>query len=313
MITNLNDFRKKLNENHMDFPSPEQNPSPTDNPSPAENPSQQEQVDNTVTLRNALNNLLKQNDQYFIEMYIRGYNLHSGGASEHETDPSFLNGMVRESRSDIRYVLSEFEEFYEQMMATEKFDIIVNDGDKLMSACAAYANGADLLDFVHLEKRMIKEGNATVTIPGVTTTEQLAAHIMQGVQKAMDVFTAQQKMPKITVSVKGEYLNGLSQTFTEDELGVFKHGVKHAQIQISNASKLNIEESGMVGQIVWGTFSLRYEVLSGGSNGVPYMYTDKDDQFMYDIAANKFFTRNDYFSSLKEKRVTGYNTKRNVK
>lgn len=158
----------------------------------------------------------------------------------------------------------------------------------------------------HME---INEGTTTASLPNVTTAEQLKAHITHGVQKAMDVFTAQQKMPKITVDIQGEYLRGLSQTFTEDELGVFKHGVKHAQIQISNSSKIQVFE-GLFSKTIWGTFVLRYEVLSGGSNGVEYNYTEGSNQFMYDIIENKFYTRKDYFSTT-EKRVTGYNTKRN--
>lgn len=304
MITNLNDFRKSVKENHMDFPNTSDVQQPTINTEP---------IDNTVKLRDALNNLLKQNDQYFIEMYNRGYKLHSGGASEPETDPGFLNGMVRESRSDIRYALSEFEEFYEQMMATEKFDIIVNDGDKLMSACAAYANGADLLDFVHLEKRMIKENQQYITIPNVTTTEQLKELIGQNIQKAMDIFTAQQKMPQLTVTVKGDYLNIISKIYEDEELGIFKSGVSKAQIQLFNSTKL-IVSNGQSPKEIWGTLNLHYEVKEGGSNGVKYNFTEdgKDNQFFYDIIANKFFTRKDYFTKT-EKRATGYNTKRSVK
>lgn len=158
----------------------------------------------------------------------------------------------------------------------------------------------------------INEANTQTqtSLPNITTTEQLHAHIMQGVQKAMDIFTSQQKISKITVSVQGEYLRGLSEVFVEDDLGVFKNGVKQAQIQISNSSKLVISE-GLFSQAVWGTLSLRYEILSGGSNGVEYNFTENNsnNQFIYDIVENKFYTVKDYHSKT-EKRTAGYNTKR---
>lgn len=167
----------------------------------------------------------------------------------------------------------------------------------------------NLNDFRKNENK-INENVITATLPNVQTAEHLIAHINSGIQKAMDVFTAQQKIPQLTVSIKNNYINCISETFEQEELGVFKHGVSKAQIQASNTSKLTVNDDGTFPKAVWGTLNLRYEILGGGSNGVSYMFADNDNQFMYDIIENKFYTRKDFFSTT-EKRVTGYNTKRN--
>lgn len=227
---------------------------------------------------------------------------------QYAEDPNFSTRLCKEWRSDCKFALENLQEFIE--MCGPRAESIAKNPEELGPAIASYANNGDPLEYLP-ESLKIKEsaGAVMVSLPNIETTEQLIEHISNNVQKAMDIFAAQQKIPQLTVSIKNGYFNIISKTFEEDELGIFKHGVSKAQIQAANSSKISVNSDKTFQQILWGTFSIRYEILGGGSNGVNYMYADNDNQFMYDVLENKFYTRNNYFAKL-EKRQTGYNTKR---
>lgn len=320
MITNLNEFRKK-NESggHANFgfySIGNNQPKPT--PTPKEGECYLKDLKSgdhhhVFPIQNAIVKLMNQSDNEIVASFVKGMNAYGQDgedvAAEYVKDEAFIKRMVDEWRRDCKFAIENIGDFIEGL--GPKANEIANNDEELGSAIAAYANTGDPLEYLGENKKykIIKESVVTATLPNIQNKEQLIAHISNNIQKAMDIFTVQVKMPNITVTIKNDYLNCISEMYEGDELGIFKHGVSKAQIQAANSSKISINEDGSFAKILWGTFSLRYEVLGGGSNGVNYMFADNDNQFMYDIVENKFYTRKDFFSKT-EKRQTGYNTKR---
>lgn len=178
--------------------------------------------------------------------------------------------------NDCKKALENLAEFIE--LCGPKALEITKNTNELTNAISGYAKCGDPLEYL----------GENMTNEAVNKNE---------IQKALDIFTAQNKMPNIKITkVLPSEVRGVSTAFDENELGLFKNSVESAQIQMTLTMLHN--ES-----VCSGHFEIVYKTHGGDVNKMfYYLPSGSIGSFKYSVPENKF--------SINEKKNTGYNTKR---
>lgn len=159
-----------------------------------------------------------------------------------------------------------------------------------------------------------KEGY--IVHPDVKSKDDLIKLIEEGVQSAWDKF-AENNYPLDECAMKLEISKGRndkmyievksSWDFTDNELGIFSRAFKRAQMGFFSGREISFSDPERTAgkfyfkRYIWTTLNLRFELMSGGTNGAGYILKDNHDRndVWYDILNKKWMKIDDYKASLK--------------
>jgi hypothetical protein len=251
---------------------------------------------NPQTVIKAINSLMHKSDEEILNaLFYYEPAPEIGQETLASMDEESRERAIDEFRHDCMYAVDNIDEFIE--LSGPAIAHMLAEPKLLMAAVASYTSNGDPLEYSGLSERYKKTNEEFVS-----TVEEFNE---SDLQKAMDVFTAQQKLPNMKISIEANNtVKGLSEVYTEDELGVLKHGFKQAQLQFRTTPLNQMNTIFCYFQFVCTDF---HNGTSKKTHEFAYYVNGQPLVVHYDRDSKKFLT------GTHEKRVTGYNTKRKGK